>query len=203
MNKRHIFLIGYMGSGKTSVGQVLSGLTGLDLIDMDEEIERAEGSSIRNIFIKYGEHEFRNKESELLDKLCQVKSAIDIITGEENSGQKILDKESKYQSFCSIPAAIISCGGGVILDDLNRSLLKDQSVIFLNGDPALLFERIKEDKNRPLAYMENVDQSQRLSKFMDLYEKRKGLYEEVATYTVDIDGKSPEEVGKEILALLN
>ena len=202
MEKKHIFLIGYMGSGKTTVGKILSSLTGFGFVDMDEEIERIEGASIRNIFMKYGEHEFRNKESEFLDKLCQVTSAIDIMTGEKNAGQKVLEKESKYAEFAALPKSVISCGGGIILDDLNSSLLKEQCTVFLSGDPTLLFERVKNDKNRPLAYMENTDEEERLAKFRDLYGKRDHLYRGTASYIVEIDGKTPETVAGEILALI-
>lgn len=202
MEKKHIFLIGYMGSGKTTVGKILSKLTGFGFVDMDEEIERIEGASIRNIFMKYGEHEFRNKESEFLDKLCQVTSAIDIMTGEKNAGQKVLEKESKYAAFTTLPKSIISCGGGIILDDLNSNLLKEQCTVFLSGDPALLFQRVKNDKNRPLAYMENTNEEERLAKFRDLYGKRDHLYRGAASYIVGIDEKTPETVADEILALI-
>lgn len=202
MEKNHIFLIGYMGSGKTTVGKILSRLTGFGFVDMDAEIERIEEASIRNIFMKYGEHEFRNKESEFLDKLCQVSSAIDIMTGEKNVEQKVLEKESKYAGFSSIPKSIISCGGGIILDDLNSNLLKDQCTIFLSGEPALLFERVKKDTNRPLAYMENASEEERLAKFQDLYGKREHLYQDAATYTININGKTPEDIAAEILALI-
>lgn len=205
MKDNRIFLIGYMGSGKTTVAKILSEITGYQLVDMDKEIEKVEGSPIRTIFIKYGEHEFRNKESELLDKLCHVSSAIDIMAGEKNTGTKILEKESKYAHFSSMgdTGIVISCGGGIILDDLNRTILKDQCTIFLEGDPKLLFERVNGDCNRPFAFMDVKDEKERLAKFLDLYEKRKDLYQEVSTYTVPIDGKTPEEISKEILCQLN
>ncbi|HYE69551.1 MAG TPA: shikimate kinase, partial [Anaerovoracaceae bacterium] len=106
-----IFLIGYMCSGKTTVSNVLSRKTGASYVDMDQEIEKAEGMPIRKMFIKYGEHEFRNKESELLDKLCHVASAIDIMTGEITGTQKVLDKVSKYETFANRKEnLIVSCG---------------------------------------------------------------------------------------------
>lgn len=214
-----IFLIGYMGSGKTTVSKILSGKTGAAWIDMDQEIEKAEGMPIRKMFIKYGEHEFRNKESELLDKLCHVASAADIMAGEsmggqkaegagtqavENTGtQKVLNKASKYEAFASMPEdLIVSCGGGIILDDLNRKILNRQYTIFLETDPEILFERVKADQNRPLAFMDIADEEARRKKFVDLYKKRKPFYKETASVIVQTDGKSPEEIAEEILALL-
>jgi len=195
-----IFLIGYMGSGKTTVSKILSKMTGSAYIDMDQEIEKAEGIPIRKMFIKFGEHEFRNKESELLDKLCHVASAIDIMAGESTGTQKVLDKVSKYEAFAEMKEnLIVSCGGGIILDDLNRTILKDQCTIFLEAMPDTLFQRVNGDTNRPFAFMDIVDEKERLQKFLDLYKKREDLYKETASLTIQTDGKSPEEISEEIL----
>lgn len=198
-----IFLIGYMGSGKTTVSKILSRKTGAPCIDMDAEIEKAEGMAIRKLFIKYGEHEFRNKEAELLDKLSHVSSAIDIMAGESTGTQKVLDNISKYESFANRQEAlIISCGGGIILDDLNRKILNRQCTIFLVADPELLFQRVNGDANRPFAFMDICDEEERRQRFLALYEKRQPLYQEAASIIVHTDGKSPEEIAEEILRLL-
>lgn len=209
-----IFLIGYMGSGKTTVSRILSGRTGAAWIDMDQEIEKAEGISIRKMFIKYGEHEFRNKESELLDKLCHVASAVDIMAGEATGTRaadgtadvekrKAPEKESKYEAFANMPKnLIVSCGGGIILDDLNRKILNCQYTIFLEADPELLFERVNGDQNRPLAFMDVADEETRRRKFIDLYKKREPLYKEAASAVIKTNGKSAEEIAAEILELL-
>jgi len=200
-----IFLIGYMGCGKTTVGKELSDLTGFYLVDMDKEIEKAEQSSIRNIFIKYGEHEFRNKEAELLDKLCNVSSIADIIVSEENINTKVLIKESKYQRFANIKdnGLIVSCGGGIILDDINRMILKKQCTIFLEGNPIKLFERVNGDANRPFAFMDVEDEKERLQRFLELYNKRKDLYKATSSHIINIDDKTPKEIAIEILYKLN
>ena len=195
-----IFLIGYMGSGKTTVSKILSAKTGFSCVDMDQEIEKAEGMPIRKMFIKYGEHEFRNKESELLDKLCHVTSAVDLLAGESTGTQKVLDKVSKYESFANMQEnLIVSCGGGIILDDLNRSILNRQCTIFLEAKPETLFQRVNGDTNRPFAFMDVSDEAQRLQKFLDLYQKREALYHEAASLVIQTDGKNPEEIALEIL----
>ena len=199
-----IFLIGYMGSGKTTVSKILSSKTGVPCLDMDQEIEQAEGMPIRRMFIKFGEHEFRNKEAELLDKLCHVTSAIDVMAGESTGTQKVLDKVSKYEAFANRKEAlIVSCGGGIILDDLNRNILNRQYTIFLESDPDKLFERVNGDANRPFAFMDIDDETERRQKFLELYQKREPLYKEAAAITVNTNGKSPEETAEEILNLLN
>ncbi len=198
-----IFLIGYMGSGKTTVSKILSEKTGFDCIDMDQEIEKAEGIPIRKMFIKYGEHEFRNKESELLDKLCHVQSAVDLLAGESTGTQKVLDKVSKYEAFANRPEnLIVSCGGGVILDDLNRTILNRQYTIFLEAKPETLFQRVNGDANRPFAFMDVTDETKRLQRFLDLYKKREALYHEAASIIISTDGKSPEEIAEKILSKL-
>jgi len=198
-----IFLIGYMGSGKTTVSKVLSRKTGASYVDMDLEIEKAEDMPIRKMFIKYGEHEFRNKESELLDKLCHVASAIDIMTGEVTGTQKVLDTVSKYEAFANREDdLIVSCGGGIILDDLNRQILNRQYTIFLEADPETLFQRVKVDAKRPFAFMDIEDENERRQKFLELYKKREPLYKEAASITIQTDGKSPEEIAREILDII-
>lgn len=223
MNFNRIFLIGYMGSGKTTVAKVISQQTGFVLVEMDEEIEKAEGSSIRNMFIKLGEHEFRNKESELLDKLCQVNSSIDVILNKVQPDKNDLpgelgqhtddlpykseeesrstEKKSKYDRFSTIsgPGVIVSCGGGIILDDLNRTILKNQYTVFLKGDPNILFDRVNGDCNRPFAFMDIKDEQQRRERFLELYKKREPLYEETASQIINIDGKTPQQIAEEIL----
>jgi len=214
-----IFLIGYMGSGKTTVSKILSEKTGAAWIDMDREIEKAEGMPIRTIFIKYGEHEFRNKEAELLDKLCHVAGAAEIMTGEDaetgraagaagerapdpTSGQARI-KTGKYAAFADRPEdLIVSCGGGIILDDLNRKILNRQYTIFLEADPEKLFERVNGDTSRPFAFMDIADEAERRQKFLDLYKKREPLYKEAASVIIQTDGKTPGEIAGEILALL-
>ena len=141
---KRIFLIGFMGSGKTTVGKKLADLLQYTFVDMDSKIEADEAMAIRDIFIKRGEHHFRNLESRLLDQLA-LQSGI-----------------------------VVSCGGGIIHDALNVDCLKESGpAIFLDGSAPLLFERVKNDGNRPFAFLDLEDEQQRYEKFADLYEKEK------------------------------
>ena len=87
-----IFLIGMMGSGKSTIGKLLSQLSGKKFIEMDEIIEEQSAISIKEMFAIHGEDFFREKEKDLLNAICQ---------NEENNN------------------AIISCGGGVFTNDAN------------------------------------------------------------------------------------
>ncbi len=165
--KNKIFLIGFMGSGKSTVGELLSKLSGFEFIDMDKEIEIEDGAAIRDIFIKRGEHHFRNLESKLLDSLVQRKNII------------------------------VSCGGGIIHDSLNVEVLKaTNSAIFLECDINTLFKRVKEDSNRPFAFLDESSEEERFIKFSSLYEKRKEAYLEASFAVINTDGKSTNEIAK-------
>ena len=117
-----IILIGIMGVGKTTIGKELSNILNLKFIDMDEEIEKDEKTTISNIFDKYGEDKFREIEANLLNKLIL----------EDN--------------------IIISTGGGIIKKQENINLLKSQdNVIFLNGSIETIVSHLyNEINNRPL-----------------------------------------------------
>lgn len=170
-SKKSIFLIGYMGSGKTTVGKAISGISGFTYHDMDNEIEASEGIPIRRIFIVRGEHHFRNQESRLLDEYC---------------------KQSRL---------VVSCGGGIILDPFNVEILKNQCfTVFLEGSVEALFERVKNDENRPYAYLDGEEEKERLLKFCTLYEQRKPHYLEASSRIISIDGKEPAEIAAEIVA---
>ena len=78
---RSIILVGFMGSGKTSLGEVLKEKTGMKLIDTDSLIEEAEGRSINDIFKAEGEEYFRKLESEALKKISLSEEAVIISTG--------------------------------------------------------------------------------------------------------------------------
>jgi shikimate kinase len=122
----NLVLIGFMGSGKSSVGRRLSGLTGHRFLDVDELITQAEGRSIPEIFTQRGENHFRDLEQRALEDLVGV---------------------------CGI---VLSTGGGLVLRPANRETLKRIGIVaWLDADPEILFERAMRSGRRPLLQTED------------------------------------------------
>lgn len=122
MEKRdNIFLIGPMGSGKTTIGRQLAALLKKRFIDADHEIEMRTGVSIPTIFDIEGEASFRAREAAVIDELSR--------------GRDI----------------VLATGGGAVLRLENRAALAERGiVVYLQADPETLFERTRRDRNRPL-----------------------------------------------------
>lgn len=118
---QHIFLIGFMGTGKSTVSRKLKDMLQAREIDMDHAIVRENGMSIPGMFEKYGEEYFRDKETEMLRKL---------------SGES---------------PAIISCGGGTVLRPENVEIMKAcGQIVLLTATPQTVFARVRHGKERPV-----------------------------------------------------
>ena len=160
----NIFLIGMMGSGKSSVGYSLSKYLNNTFYDLDKEVEKRFNLSIKDIFSEYGEELFREEEQQLLKKLANT------------------------------PNLIISTGGGIVLLEENRTILKMNKTYFLEAMLEDMYERaIKRENDRPLLQGMNITQ------FKDLYMERKNLYLESATNVISVDKKPIEAITAEII----
>lgn len=122
----NIYLVGFMGVGKSLVGKELASFLKQEFIDMDETIEEREGLKIVDIFSQKGESYFRETEKNLLKEL---------------SCQKNL---------------VVSCGGGLICDNENLKILKNTGLIFnLKASAECIYQRIKNQIHRPLLNVKN------------------------------------------------
>lgn len=118
---KNIFLIGFMGCGKSTMARMLAEETKATLIEMDETIEAEAGMTINEIFEKYGEAYFRDLETQLVERIAQK------------------------------GGAVVSCGGGAILRQENIDSMKKNGVIlYLSATPETIYERVKNSTNRPL-----------------------------------------------------
>ena len=126
MRKSNIILIGFMGSGKTTVGKILAKNLHYSFVDSDEEIEKQEQELIVDIFKEQGETYFRKIEHEMMQKLAQ--------------GEK----------------QVIATGGGIIVNKDNISCLKKTGIIIhLKASPNHIYKNVQRDKTRPLLQVEN------------------------------------------------
>ncbi len=126
---QNIFLIGPMGSGKTTIGKHLAKLLMMDFYDCDHELERLTGASVGLIFDVEGEAGFRLRESQLLKQLSEKTSAL------------------------------ISTGGGVVCSEENRAVLRSRGlVVYLKTSIEKQLKRLSQDKSRPLLQAEDRTQ---------------------------------------------
>ncbi len=119
--KSNLVLIGFMGSGKSTIGRYLEKTLEMKLVDLDHYIEKKNKMSIREIFDRYGEDKFRKLEVEACKEISKLNNVI------------------------------VSTGGGIVLNRKNiDELEKDSLIIYLDVDRNTLYRRLKNSKNRPL-----------------------------------------------------
>lgn len=118
---KNIFLIGFMGCGKSTMARLLADELSMELVEMDETIEKEENRSINEIFATDGEIYFRDVESQLIVRIA------------DQGGM------------------IVSCGGGAILREENvENMKKNGTIIYLCATPETIYERVHNSTNRPL-----------------------------------------------------
>jgi len=118
---KNIYLIGYMGTGKSTVAVHMVKQYGMEVLEMDQMIVEREGMSISDVFANHGEDYFRDVETKLL---------IEIQTQENK---------------------VVSCGGGVVLREQNVEVMKKGGyIVLLSAKPETILERVKDDNSRPL-----------------------------------------------------
>ena len=142
----NVYLIGPMGSGKTTIGQRLAKILDLQFLDCDHELEAQTGASVGLIFDVEGEEGFRKRETAMLHKLTSRKRVL------------------------------IATGGGTVLKDENRRLLRATGlVVYLQTSVSQQLRRLSRDKSRPL--LQSGDREEKLA---NLARERNPLYEELA-----------------------
>lgn len=170
---RKIILIGYMASGKTTIGKIVAEKLGVSPVDLDSLIEKETQLSIENIFSEKGEIYFRKMEHVLFKKLFQSKESM-----------------------------IISTGGGTPCYADNHLFLNEEGVvsIYLKASIDLLYERLLTEKsNRPLVANKSEEE---LKEFIAKQLFERSYYYNQATFTISIDGKNREDIASEIIDIL-
>jgi len=168
----NIFLIGYRGTGKTTVANNLGEQLGWSSLDTDAEIQQRANKTIAQIFIADGEPVFRDWEMSVIKDLA----AHDYL--------------------------VISLGGGAILREQNRNVISGRGkTVWLRASPETIYERINADqvsaKQRP-----NLTAGGGLPEIREVLAQREPIYRQCADVTVDTEGKTPSGVTDEIIRLL-
>lgn len=168
-----IFLIGYRGTGKTTVGRVLAGRLGWAFVDADDRIEAAAGKSIRDIFAAEGEAGFRDREAATLADLCALRNHV------------------------------VATGGGVVLRAENRERLRAAGfVAWLTADADTAFARLRGDPTTA-ARRPDLTPGGGLDEVRTLLAAREPLYRGCADFAADAAAPSPEAVAAAIFTAWN
>ncbi|MDR0674193.1 MAG: shikimate kinase [Zoogloeaceae bacterium] len=168
---RNIHLIGLMGSGKTTIGRQMAKRLGRDCVDSDHEIVARTGVDIPTIFEIEGEAGFRRREAQIITEILQRDG----------------------------PPIVLATGGGVILAEQNRRLLRANGwVVYLDVSPHFLWARTQHDRNRPLLQVENP-----LSCLETLYTARDPLYRECAHFVIQGGEAPPHALAQTLLKEFN
>jgi len=146
--KKHVYLTGFMGAGKSRIGRELKTIFSWSFYDSDNIIEDKAGKSIKDIFEQDGEPAFRQMEAECICSLS------------ENA----------------VPS-IIALGGGALKDPKNLDIIKNSGiVVYIKSSPEAILERVKHSKKRPL--LNNVEEPVMLERISRLLGDRSTVYEQ-------------------------
>ncbi len=158
-----------MGAGKTTIGKSLANYLNKTFIDSDHEIQKRTGVTIPIIFEIEGESGFRKRETCMLNELLRTDNIV------------------------------LATGGGIILSEENRNLLKTKgTIIYLRATVNELWQRTRHDRNRPILQTKNLK-----SKLTELYEKRDPIYHEIAHLVIESGKQSIHHMVKSIALQLS
>ncbi len=175
MHKRHIFLTGFMGAGKSRVGRQLAARLNFPFVDTDKEIEKKTSLSIKEIFETQGEPAFRRLEREVIAQLCDDPLA-----------------------------RVISLGGGALNDAQTfRRVHETGVVVYLKSSPEHILQRVKHTDKRPLLQVAAGQDRDRLllRRIEELLAQREPIYAR-ADIIIQRDGLEAEEAAERILGEL-
>lgn len=168
----HLYLIGYRGCGKTTVGHKLAGALGRQCVDSDTLVVQAAGKTISEIFSQQGEAAFRDLEQAAIENIAA------------QAGDK---------------SCIVSLGGGAILRTSNeREISRSGKCVWLTGSPQVLWQRISGDDSSA-ALRPKLTNHDGYKEVEEVLAARAPIYRRMADLTVNTDLRSPDEVVEEIL----
>jgi len=176
MDKKVVYLTGFMGSGKSTIGPIVANTLGWEFYDLDNVIENKTGMKIKEIFDVYGEDYFRIFERKALLEM--------------SDNNKI----------------VVSLGGGTIANKKNIEILKKTGILFyLKLSSVSAYKRLKYKRDRPLLFPdigENLTKEDLLKRINALYEKRKSFYEQ-SDFIIETDNMTVGRTVDQIVKIIN
>ena len=176
MKTKVVFLAGFMGSGKSTIGPILANTIGWNFFDLDRVIESKQGKKIVDIFFEKGEEGFRSLEREILKEITE--------------GENI----------------IISLGGGTIADQKNINFMKKKGkIIFLEASAESFYKRLRFKADRPMLMgkdKELLSQSELKQRIAEILKYRRKFYKQadISLKTDDITiGRTVDTISRIIL----
>ena len=169
----NIVLIGFRGTGKSTVGRLLAKRLERDFIDSDKYIESSTGKTIKSIFEDDGEEGFRKIEADTIAELSKADNKV------------------------------ISAGGGVVLKEENVRNLKDNGfLVLLEATPEIIHNRIAQDK-KTTQQRPSLTDKKPLDEIKHLIAERKPAYKSAADHTINTSYVSCEDIVNEIITIVN
>jgi shikimate kinase len=169
----NIVLIGFRGTGKSTVGKLLAKRLERDFIDSDKYIESSTGKTIKSIFEEGGEDSFRKIEAGIIAELSKVDNKV------------------------------ISAGGGAVLKEENvRNLKGNGFLVLLEATPEIIHNRIAQDK-KTTQQRPSLTDKKPLDEIKHLIAKREHAYKSAADYTINTSYVSCEDIVNEIITMAN
>ena len=167
-----IVLVGYRGTGKTTVARALADRLDYDWADADDLVEQYAGQTIAEIFAQFGEDDFRAREAVVVAELCRR------------------------------PRTVVATGGGAVLRETNRQrMMACDAVVWLTATPETIAGRLATDSSTASRRPDLTRQGGWIE-IETLLRQRESIYRECATFAVDTEGKDPAEIVEEIVANL-
>lgn len=169
----NLILIGFRGTGKSTIGNKVAKQLRLEFVDIDDYIEEKEGASIKEIFAEKGENGFRELEKTAIKEMC------------------LLDK------------FVIATGGGAVINDENvKNMKKNGFVILLESDPDTIYERLTQDIDR-YSQRPKLTEKDARDEIRHLLAVRYRFYHNSADFVLDTSCDSIENICEKIVAVFS